>query len=160
MFVFEGKPNKKAKKLTAELYKKKRILFGIFLIVLNIIVFTPIYLVFSYYFLLFFVFVTPISLLFLLLIIVTPTKIVFDDNTIIIVSDKNGALSQPVELDLDEIIEIKDVGDFYVCCVEKKFTKPIQGFVCQKDLLKQGTLEEFEERFKDKIVVVEQEPKK
>ncbi len=56
---------------------------------------------------------------------------------------------------LNEILEITDMGTWYKLKFNLKFN---MYFVCQKDLLVEGTLEEFEEIFKDKLVVYE--PKK
>ncbi len=52
---------------------------------------------------------------------------------------------------LEDVKDVYDYGTFY----DVVFTKAISNFVCQKDLLTKGTLEEFEELFKDKIVRVE-----
>ena len=56
---------------------------------------------------------------------------------------------------VNEILEIIEMGTWYRLKFNLKLNPNI---VCQKDLLVEGTLEEFEEIFKDKLVVYE--PKK
>ncbi len=56
---------------------------------------------------------------------------------------------------VNEILEIIDMGTWYRLKFNLKLNPNI---VCQKDLLVEGTLDEFEEIFKDKLVVYE--PKK
>ena len=46
--------------------------------------------------------------------------------------------------------KVIDYGDFYY--ISFPFGKISNNFVCQKDLLTQGTLEEFEALFEGKIV--------
>lgn len=49
---------------------------------------------------------------------------------------------------LEDIKEVHDYGAFY----DVIYTKVFPNFVCQKDLLKKGTLEEFEALFEGKII--------
>lgn len=51
--------------------------------------------------------------------------------------------------DLFDIKKIIDYGDFYEICFYLPWD---QGFICQKDLIVEGTIEEFEELFADKLV--------
>lgn len=50
----------------------------------------------------------------------------------------------------EDIKSIKDYGDFYQILFY--FPHKSLVFVCQKDLIVEGTIEEFEERFADYIV--------
>lgn len=50
---------------------------------------------------------------------------------------------------LDKVKKVIDVGEWYY--VVFKGGSKLSAFVCQKDLLKQGTLEEFEALFEGKI---------
>ena len=60
-----------------------------------------------------------------------------------------GELSYKCKSIID-IKEIRDMGTFYA--VIFYFPSMDRRFICQKDLLVQGTIEEFEEIFKNKIV--------
>ena len=51
---------------------------------------------------------------------------------------------------IQDIKEIRDMGNFYAIIFY--FPNMDRRFICQKDLLVEGTIEEFEELFKDKIV--------
>ena len=51
---------------------------------------------------------------------------------------------------LSKVKKVIDAGDWYY--VVFKFGDISSAFVCQKDLLTQGTLEDFEKLFEDKIV--------
>ncbi len=56
---------------------------------------------------------------------------------------------------IEHIVQVVDMGSWYRLIFDFKINNL---FICQKDLLVEGTLEEFEEIFKDKLVVYE--PKK
>ena len=74
-----------------------------------------------------------------------PNKIVIEQNEIYIEMNRGC-----VENSFEDIKEIIDWNSFY----EIKFYFPNQFGLCfcQKDLIVEGTIEEFEELFKDKIV--------
>ena len=61
-----------------------------------------------------------------------------------------GEANEYVERPLDKVKIIKDEGEFYYFLF--KFPLKLEGFLCQKSLIKGGTIEEFEELFKDKII--------
>ena len=56
---------------------------------------------------------------------------------------------------IERIVQVVDMGSWYRLIFDFKINNL---FICQKDLLVEGTLEEFEEIFKDKLAVYE--PKK
>lgn len=74
-----------------------------------------------------------------------PNKILLEEN-ILISSSPRGKVIRSFE----DVIEVKEFQDFYVMCFNRYQNS--YEFVCQKDLLSKGTLEEFEELFKGKIV--------
>lgn len=51
---------------------------------------------------------------------------------------------------MDDVMYVKDLGDHY-CIAVRGYLLERGRTLCQKDLLTSGTLEEFEEIFKDKI---------
>ena len=63
-------------------------------------------------------------------------------------STKKGTESYQ-ERFIDDVACVYDKGSFY--WISFSLAKSLY-FVCQKDLIKEGTIEEFEELFKDKIV--------
>ena len=50
---------------------------------------------------------------------------------------------------IDEVLEVIDMGTWYKISLNLKYNS---FFACQKDLIVEGTLEEFEELFADKLV--------
>jgi hypothetical protein len=79
-----------------------------------------------------------------------PLRVYIDLEEKTIVSQKKGA-PETFRM-IDDIIEVKDHEDFYTF----KFYSPRNqlNFIVQKDLLTQGTIEEFEEIFKEVLVRV------
>jgi hypothetical protein len=79
-----------------------------------------------------------------------PLRVYMDLEEKTIVSQKKGA-PETFRM-IDDIIEVKDHEDFYTF----KFYSPRNqlNFIVQKDLLTQGTIEEFEEIFKEVLVRV------
>lgn len=67
------------------------------------------------------------------------------DNILLSVSDR-ATESRYIE----EVKEVRDYGEYYVLVFP--MGKLSEKFVCQKDLLTKGTLEEFEALFEGKIV--------
>ena len=53
-------------------------------------------------------------------------------------------------LNLQDIKEVRDMGTFYAIIFY--FPNRDRTFICQKDLIEEGTIEEFEHIFEDKIV--------
>ena len=74
----------------------------------------------------------------------TPKKIYTDNEYIICIGDKFEECSL-----ISDVIKVTDYGDFYD--LKFAFGKKSEKFVCQKDLLIKGTLEEFEALFEGKI---------
>ena len=52
------------------------------------------------------------------------------------------------ESSIGEVVKVSDEGEWYLIYVKSKDGR----FICQKDLLTNGTLDEFEKKFKDKLV--------
>ena len=76
-----------------------------------------------------------------------PEKICIDGETIS--CDIGGQLES---IFLEDIKEIHDYGDFYSFMFTNGQYTP--HFVCQKDLLAKGTIEDFETLFEGKIIKV------
>ena len=76
-----------------------------------------------------------------------PTRILIDSsrNELFVILNNNK-----ITRHFDDIVCVNDFGEHYK--IEFKFPHKSIYFLCQKDLIVQGTLEEFEELFKDKIV--------
>ena len=62
---------------------------------------------------------------------------------------------QEYSTSIEKVVEVIDMGSWFRIKLDFKIN---MFLICQKDLLVEGTLEEFEEIFKDKLVVYE--PKK
>ncbi len=78
-------------------------------------------------------------------------SIIFDEEYDGIYVDYNGK-PRTAYFSFHDVKKIIDLGDSYY--IKFYFPKLII-FVCQKDLITQGTIEEFEEMFADKIIVKE-----
>ena len=76
---------------------------------------------------------------------ITPKRIYIADDNLICISDKQSE-SRSIGL----VKTAYDYGEFYF--LSFPMGKKSGNFVCQKDLLTQGTLEEFEKLFDGKIV--------
>ena len=75
---------------------------------------------------------------------ITPNRIYTEDNCIICSCDSRSESRL-----MDDVSKVYDYGDFYfIAFVYGKFS---DNFICQKDLLTSGTLEDFEELFAGKI---------
>lgn len=74
-----------------------------------------------------------------------PTCICIDGGTIEV-----GFKFNVVTLDISKVKAVYDRGDFYEIIPKNVFNFSV--FICQKDLLTEGTLEEFETLFDGKIV--------
>ena len=81
-----------------------------------------------------------------------PTYVQIDEDYI---TSKGDNPKEFTSFSLDDVLKVIDMGTWY----KFKFNLKVNVFtICQKDLIVEGTLEEFEEIFKDKLVVYE--PKK
>lgn len=165
MFVFKGRETFKNTLKLAKHYKKMMIKFAIIGVILFLITFVPIFCLIYKKDGLLILFALPISALIGVVEALMTIKyyaVVFNDNSIELYK-KDLGIRLYAKLDYEKLLSIEDFGDYYYCSIDHKYQKSSKEkmiILLQKDLLKQGTLEEFEERFKDKIVVVEQEPKK
>lgn len=76
-----------------------------------------------------------------------PESVTIDDNTLI------GTTSNHKEVRmLTDVKRVLDYGIYYWIKVRFRLLHRGDVFACQKDLMTQGTIEEFEELFKDKLV--------
>ena len=74
-----------------------------------------------------------------------PSKVTIDTQT----GEMTTQSSQfYAESSITDIVKVLDKGEWYLIYVKSKDGR----FICQKDLLTNGTLEEFEKFFKDKII--------
>jgi hypothetical protein len=71
-------------------------------------------------------------------------EISVDEDSIYVENEKGNTAK-----DLSSVKEVKDYGDWYFISFGRKLL--ITGYVCQKDLLVEGTLEDFERIFEGKI---------
>lgn len=74
-----------------------------------------------------------------------PKRIYITANTIVSVSNKT-----PVKQEIENVKEVRDYGEYYALFFNN-FSNYSQ-FVCQKNLLTKGSIEEFESLFEGKIV--------
>lgn len=77
-----------------------------------------------------------------------PKKIYIEDDLIFYISD-----AYTEGKTVGNVKEVHDYGEFYVMTFSAKNKASI--FICQKDLLTKGTLEEFEALFEGKIVRIQ-----
>lgn len=74
----------------------------------------------------------------------TPKRIYTEDGQIICIADKYAETRF-----IDDVQYVRDFGEFYELVFP--FGKVSEKYICQKDLLTKGTLEEFEALFANKI---------
>ena len=147
MIKFEGKASKRIQQLLL-----KRLLFGvvlanmifIFILGMPVILFAIYKQFFIFLLIVCAVFVLSILFCFFNLVCNIPYRIIIEDELII------GKYKESEKV--GEVINVKkvvDYGDFY----DINFYFPRwRNCICQKDLIKQGTIEEFEKLFEGKIV--------
>ena len=77
-----------------------------------------------------------------------PSRLIIENGTISITAlgGKNPMKTKPLE----KVKKVIDVGEWYYFIF--KFGDISNSWVCQKDLIRQGTIEEFEKLFENKIV--------
>lgn len=73
-------------------------------------------------------------------------------NNVYIVGDEIVSKSERFSCSnlVESVTKVEDYGEFYF--LKFDYSHRCGRFICQKDLITQGTIEEFEEIFKDKIV--------
>ena len=81
-----------------------------------------------------------------------PISIIVDQDYVKGIGEKQY---QEYSTSIEKVVEVIDMGSWFRIKLDFKIN---MFLICQKDLLVEGTLEEFEEIFKDKLVVYE--PKK
>lgn len=74
-----------------------------------------------------------------------PSEIIIDTKTSTIISQSEKFR---VESSMDEVVKVLDMGEWYHIYVKSKEGR----FICQKDLIIKGTLDEFESIFRNKII--------
>lgn len=74
-----------------------------------------------------------------------PKRISIEENLLVFESEKFSAIRE-----IEEVKAVIDLGDWYY--ISLYFPHKWGYYVCQKDLITQGTLEEFEALFEDKLV--------
>jgi hypothetical protein len=79
-----------------------------------------------------------------------PERLFVDLDERTIVSQKSGT-GETFKM-LDDVTKVEDFGDYYAFYFNNRVSG--LGFVAQKDLITQGTIEEFEEIFKEVLVRV------
>ena len=77
--------------------------------------------------------------------IIFPSKITIDTQTGSMTTQSSQFYA---ESSITEVVKVLDKGEWYHIYVEHKEGR----FICQKDLLTNGSLAEFEEIFRDKII--------
>lgn len=63
---------------------------------------------------------------------------------------KSKVYAKPITREIEQVVDVQDFGDYYIVYFSNIIKT--KSFVCQKDLLVEGTLEEFEELFEDTLV--------
>jgi len=76
---------------------------------------------------------------------ITPKRIYTEEDTIVCVADKYVEYRL-----LSDVKQVRDFGEFYE--IVFPFGKISEKYICQKDLLTIGTIEDFEKMFDGKIV--------
>lgn len=150
MIEFKGKINGRALKFQAKRYRKMFILScfaaAVPMLLLHGWLYLSLIVIFS-------VLCIGLPLFFILIPtrfwgMLAPKRVYIDLEDRTIVSEITGP--REVFRMIDDIVEVKDYGEFYTF----KFTslKEYIHFVVQKDLITQGTIEEFEEIFEEVLV--------
>lgn len=82
--------------------------------------------------------------------LLAPNRVYVDLKNRTMVSEINKV--GEVFVELDNVVEVKDHGEFYT--FKFNFRRNQLRFIAQKDLITQGTIEEFEEVFEEVLVRV------
>ena len=73
-------------------------------------------------------------------------KVIIHDGLITAITDQ-----QPVTQNISDVKQVNEYADYYK--INFRFGRICNIFICQKDLITKGTLEEFDELFADKLVI-------
>ena len=79
---------------------------------------------------------------------ILPTRVVISDDGYITSYGEKFELTNPI----DTVAVVIDCGEWYHISWNRKVGFGPERFICQKDLLTHGTIEEFEKLFEGKIV--------
>ena len=77
--------------------------------------------------------------------LILPCKVSINTKTSEIISQNEKFRA---ECSIDQVVKVVDMGEWYQIYVENKEGR----FICQKNLLSVGTLDEFEEIFQNKLI--------
>ena len=149
MLIFEGKLSKKNQKRII----KKTFCIACLSIVFSLVVVSTIVLIFGREFIDIAIIVVPLAELIVFLIVFFLLKYSAPIYIKIIAADKPIYVKTKFEnfvCHYSNIKKIKDYGDSYSITFQFPYKYPF--CICQKDLLRQGTLTEFEKMFQNKIV--------
>lgn len=146
MIEFKGKISGKTLKFQANRYKR---VFGIGFLISALLV-CGLYGLYDMF--------IPISFIILFLLLcpakafafLAPNRVYIDlkDRTIVSVNNESRETFRMI----DDIVEVKDHGEFYTFKFNSQ--RNFITFIAQKDLITQGTIEEFEEIFEEVLVRV------
>ena len=73
-------------------------------------------------------------------------KVIIHDGLITAITD-----TQPLTKNISDVKQVNEYADYYK--INFSFGNLSNVFICQKDLITKGTLEEFDELFADKLVI-------
>ena len=79
-----------------------------------------------------------------------PTQIIIDEKEARLIAEANDL---SIEVPIEDVVSVLDRGE----CYHIQFDNQEDRFVCQKDLICKGSLHDFEELFKSKIIVANKE---
>ena len=151
MIVFEGQISGKCKEGVLRKGAKNSFIGGLITSILFVIPTVVLALKIDLIILLFFLVIIPFP--FLAAIppkekyypMIFPSKVTIDTQTGRMTTQSSQFYA---ESSIGEVVKVSDEGEWYLIYVKSKEGR----FICQKDLLTNGTLDEFEKKFKDKLV--------
>lgn len=157
MIKFYGKFSEKCIEQTSKMQNKRNAIMGLFAVIIGVII-TIIAGILKwnefYYYLgfTFFLIILDLCILYVpsrSVIFRLPREVIINSDTIICRIEGIKESIKPKTKKISKIKKIIDSGDWYYITFKGDFTESI---ICQKNLIIEGTIEEFEELFKDKII--------
>ena len=159
MIIFHGRYSEKCITATAKQQNKSYAL-ACFIFTLLAIIVTILIAIFDFTNFYYFLSLTIILIFVNILLLLVPHNSIvfrlsrkitfdFDQDLVIIEIEDFSEKVKPKTKKISTIKSIEDQGEWYYINFKIDFTENI---VCQKNLIEQGTIEEFEEIFKDKII--------
>ena len=161
MIIFKGKLSDKVNKYVVQEFKKVSIWVGLILLLVGVVSLSMCFLISDNIFMdiiiAMFIVTWIVTCIVMLLLIIKYTKKnlsriveVTEDYISCEFEEKSIVYEKPITRELEQITDVQDFGDYYIVYFSKIIRT--QCFVCQKNLITQGTLEEFESLFEDKLV--------